>query len=106
MLTSLDPNRFEKVEDYLNALCNQLEQLVMARISDCRSGATMYYVVEDNASRVVLGLRPWVERLVEKFKPKPVSAEHFFAGIPAPCDIIGSLDYASMLLSRGPKFLW
>jgi len=105
LLAPLDPNCFEKVEDYLNALCNQFEQLIMARISDCRSGATMYYVVEDNASRAVPGLRPWVKRLVEKFKPKPVSAERFFADILAQRDIIGSLDYAFNALKSRAEVL-
>jgi len=94
LLAPLDPNYFKKVGDYLEALCNQFEQLIMARISDCRNRTTRYYVIEGNASRVVPGLRPWVERLIGRFKPEPITAKRFFADILNSRDAIESLDYA------------
>jgi predicted P-loop ATPase/GTPase len=94
LLAPLDPNCFENIEDYLHALTNQLEQLIMARVSDCRNGAARYYVIEDNASRVVLGLRPWVEKLVERFKPEPITARCFFADILASHSMVELLDCA------------
>jgi predicted P-loop ATPase/GTPase len=101
LLAPLDPNYFEKVRDYLCALNNQLEQLIIARVSDCRNGTTSYYVVEDNVSRVVLGLRPWVEKLVERFKPKPITARRFFADILASHSVVELLDHAfDVLRSR------
>jgi predicted P-loop ATPase/GTPase len=101
LLAPLDPNCFENVEDYLHALTNQLEQLIMARVSDCRNGAARYYVIEDNASRVVLGLRPWVEKLVERFKPEPITARRFFADVLASHSMVELLDCAfDVLRSR------
>jgi len=94
LLAPLDPNCFENIEDYLHALTNQLEQLIMARVSDCRNEAARYYVIEDNASRVVLGLRPWVEKLVERFKPEPITARCFFADILASHSMVELLDCA------------
>jgi len=101
LMAPLDPTCFKKARDYLDALCNQLEQLIMARVSDCRNRATRYYVIEDNASRVVPGLRPWVERLIKRFKPEPVTAKCFFVDVLTSCDITESLDYAfDVLKSR------
>jgi predicted P-loop ATPase/GTPase len=94
LLAPLDPNCFEKVRDYLDALCDQFEQLIMARVSDCCNKATRYYIVEDNALRVVPGLRPWVEKLIERFKPKPITARRFFADVLTSRSIIESLNYA------------
>jgi len=99
LLAPLNPRSFTNISEYLTLLSSQFSQIVLLRLSDCRDNTTQYYMVKDNIARTIPELKPWIERLIEKFNPKPISVECLL-NILKSASISEILDYALNVLKR------
>ncbi|HIQ03244.1 MAG TPA: hypothetical protein EYH40_02350 [Desulfurococcales archaeon] len=75
LLAPLNPKRFTNIIEYISALDNQFNQIVMIRRSDYESCLTEYFIVRENIDRIVQELKYWINKLAEKFNPESISVK-------------------------------
>ncbi len=69
------PTRYRVLAEYLAALEVLAEQIVMVRISDPEKQEHEYLLVEGSLDKVLEGLRPWINELINIFNPKQMGLE-------------------------------
>ncbi len=97
LLAPLNPKLLKEVKEYLSLIGDQLSQMILIRISNCQNGLTQHFIIEHSERRIVPGLKPWIEKLIKKLKPEPISLKEVLSIMYSP-DTSKLLDQALQLI--------